>query len=70
MPRLIYDTDGNLVSNETSVFLKDRNSNITNPPSFAQIKFMHPDMKRAFEKILNLNARNLVAKLNPFGVKE
>lgn len=70
MPILIYDTDGKLVSNENSVFLRDRNSNITNPPSFAQIRFMHPDMRSSFEEITKLSGRNLAIKLNSYGVKE
>lgn len=70
MPLLIYDTDGRLVSNENSVFLSDRSSNISNPPSFAQIRFMHPDMRSSFEEIILTNGRNLATKLSLFGVKE
>jgi hypothetical protein len=70
MPLLIYDTDGKLVTHENSVFLKDRNSDISNPPSFAQIKFMHPDMRSSFEEILKVSGRNLASMLSLFGVKE
>ncbi len=70
MPLLIYDTEGKLVSQENSIFLRDRNSNISNPPSFAQIRFMHPDLRNSFEEILMANRRNLAIKLSSFGVKE
>lgn len=70
MPLLIYDSDGKLVSNENSVFLRDRNANISTPPSFAQIRFMHPDMRNSFEEILKMSGRNIAVKLSPFGVKE
>jgi len=70
MPLLIYDTDSRLTSNEHSIFLRDRNANISSPPSFAQIRFMHPDMRSAFEDILKMNGRNLALKLSSFGVKE
>ena len=70
MPLLIYDTDGNLVSNENSLFLSDRNANITTPPSFAQIRFIHPEMRGIFEELTKVSGRNLALKLSPFGVKE
>lgn len=70
MPLLIYDTDGKLVSQENSVFLRDRNSNISNPPGFAQIRFMHPDMRTSFEEIVKVSGRNLAVKLSSYGVKE
>lgn len=70
MPLLIYDTDGKLVSSDNSVFLSDRNANISNSPNFAQIGFMHPEMRSAFEEITKTNGRNLAIKLSSFGVKE
>lgn len=75
MPLLIFDTEGNLVSNEKSIFLRDRNANISTPPNFAQIKFMHPDMRSLFEQITKvggrkLDGRGLSIKLGTFGVKE
>lgn len=70
MPLLIYDSEEKLVSHEDSVFLGDRNSNISNPPSFARIRFMHPEMRSSFEEILKMNGRNLAVKLSSYGVKE
>ena len=70
MPLLIYDTESALVSNEKAVFLRDRNANISNPPAFAQIRFMHPEMRSIFEEITKVTGRNLANKLSSFGVKE
>ena len=70
MPILIYDTDANLVSNETSLFLSDRNANINTPPDFAQIRFIHPEMRNIFEELTKVSGRNLAMKLGSFGVKE
>lgn len=70
MPLLIYDTEGGLVSNDKAVFLRDRNANISTPPNFAQIKFMHPDMRSIFEEITGVGGRNLANKLTAYGVKE
>lgn len=70
MPLLIYDTEGELVSNEKAVFLRERNATISTPPNFAQIKFMHPDMRSIFEEITGAGGRYLANKLSVYGVKE
>lgn len=69
MPLLIYDIEGDLVSNEKAVFLRDKNANISTPPNFAQIKFMHLDMRSIFEEITGVGGINLANKLSAFGVK-
>lgn len=70
MPLLIYDADSKLVSSENAVFLSDKNANISNPPKFARIRFMHPEMRSIFEELIKESGRKLAIKLSSFGVKE
>ena len=52
------------------MFLREEESNMTSPPAFANIRFMHPKMKSALEEKLSLKGRSLAEKLRSMGVRE
>lgn len=69
-PSLIFDSDEKRVSKNSLVFLREEESNMTSPPAFANIRFMHPKMKSALEEKLSLKGRSLAEKLRSMGVRE